>query len=76
VYHLAVTGSCRGRGIGSKLLSAAEDALRRVGARQINLMVYEGNHHAEGLYLRRGYEPSPVNFMRKRFCSQVAAPSA
>jgi ribosomal protein S18 acetylase RimI-like enzyme len=76
VYHLAVTGSCRGRGIGSRLLSAAEEALRAVGARQINLMVHEENHFAHELYLRRGYEPSPVNFLRKRFCSAVAAPSA
>lgn len=76
VYHLAVTKSCRGRGIGSKLLCAVEERLREIGARQINLMVHEENHHAEGLYLRRGYEPSPVNFMRKRFCSKVVAPSA
>jgi ribosomal protein S18 acetylase RimI-like enzyme len=67
IYHLAVTESRRSRGIGSALLTAAEQRLRGLGVRQINIMVYEENADAEGLYLRRGYERSPVKVVRKRF---------
>jgi ribosomal protein S18 acetylase RimI-like enzyme len=70
IYHLAVTKSHRGRGIGSALLTAAEERLRQVGAGQINLAVYEQNGKAQALYLRCGYELIGVKVMRKRFCSQ------
>jgi len=70
IYHLAVTQSRRGRGLGSKLLAAAEELLRAAGVRQINLMVYEENGKAEAMYLRRGYEHSPVKCLRKRFCAE------
>jgi ribosomal protein S18 acetylase RimI-like enzyme len=68
IYHLAVTESLRGQGIGSRLLAAAEEQLRAAGVRQINLMVYEEDGKAEAMYLRRGYERSPVKCLRKRFC--------
>jgi len=67
IYHLAVTESHRNRGIGNTLLEAAEQRLREVGVRQINIMVYEDNAYAEGWYLGRGYERSPVKVVRKRF---------
>jgi ribosomal protein S18 acetylase RimI-like enzyme len=67
IYHLAVVEACRGRGLGSALLAAAEERLREAGVRQINLMVYEENGRAEAIYLRRGYELSPVKVLRKRF---------
>jgi ribosomal protein S18 acetylase RimI-like enzyme len=67
IYHLAVTGSRRGEGIGGALLQAAEFRLREAGVRQINLMVYHANGTAEAFYLRRGYEHSPVKVVRKRF---------
>ncbi len=66
IYHLAVLRAHRNRGIGSALLAAAEKRLWDVGARQINLMVYEGNDFAEPFYLRRGYQRSPVRVVRKR----------
>ena len=67
IYHLAVTQSHQGEGIGSALLAAAEERLHARGVRQINLMVYEENPRAEALYLRSGYERSPVKTLRKRF---------
>ena len=70
IYHLAVRPQDRGRGIGSALLAAAEARLRELGVRQINLMVYEENGFAESLYLRRGYERSPVKVLRKRFLDE------
>ncbi len=66
IYHLAVLKAHRSRGIGGALLAAAEDRLWRLGVRQINLMVYEQNDFAGSFYLRRGYERSPVNLVRKR----------
>ena len=70
IYHLAVSGDCRGEGVGSALLEAAEERLRARGVAQINLMVYESNADAEALYVRRGYERSPVKTLRKRFLQQ------
>lgn len=66
IYHLAVLKAHRKRGIGGALLAAAEERLWAVGARQINLMVYEENGFAESFYLRRVYERSPVKVLRKR----------
>lgn len=66
IYHLAVLKAHRGRGIGGALLAAAEARLWDLGARQINLMVYEENGFAESLYYRRGYERSPVEVLRRR----------
>lgn len=67
IYHLAVRPEHQNQGVGSALLAAAEARLRELGVRQINLMVYEENGFAESLYLRRGYERSPVKVLRKRF---------
>ncbi len=67
IYHLAVTPRRQGCGIGSALLAAAEERLHARGVQQINLMVYEQNGRAEALYLRAGYEHSPVKTLRKRF---------
>ncbi len=66
LYHLAVLKSYGNRGIGGALLAAAEDRLWELGARQINLMVYEENDFAGSFYLRRGYERSPVKVFRRR----------
>jgi len=70
IYHLALRPKYQNQGIGSALLAAAEARLRELGVRQINLMVYEENGFAESLYLRRGYEHSPVKVLRKRFLDQ------
>ena len=66
IYHLAVADAHQNKGIGSKLLTAAEQKLWDMGVRQINLMVYERNPEAEAFYRRRGYETSPVKVLRKR----------
>jgi ribosomal protein S18 acetylase RimI-like enzyme len=67
IYHLAVSPSRQGLGIGSRLLTAVEERLRARGVRQVNLMVCEKNGRAEALYRRSGYETSPVKTLRKRF---------
>ncbi len=67
VYHLAVKPCRQSNGIGSALLAGVEERLHTRGVQQINLMVYELNERAEALYLRSGYERSPVKTLRKRF---------
>jgi DNA-3-methyladenine glycosylase I len=44
-----------GRGVGSALLAAVEDAARRAGARRVWLITTNDNLHAIRFYQRRGY---------------------
>ena len=55
VAYMAVEPWARGRGIGSRLLSAAEDEARRRGLPYMGLMVTEDNAAARRLYERAGY---------------------
>jgi len=55
VAYMAVEPSSRGRGIGSRLLAAAEDEARRRGLPYMGLMVTEDNAAARALYERAGY---------------------
>ena len=56
VHILAVHPEFRGRGVGSALLSKAEDIARLAGATRIALIVEEANAGALKLYLRDGFE--------------------
>ena len=55
LYSLAVEKTSEGRGLGSTLLRAAEDAARRGGAGAMRLEVGVGNTHAARLYRKSGY---------------------
>ncbi|HKU67944.1 MAG TPA: GNAT family N-acetyltransferase [Candidatus Baltobacteraceae bacterium] len=55
VAYMAVEPSVRTRGIGSRLLAAAEDEARRRGLPYMGLMVTEENAAARALYERAGY---------------------
>ena len=55
IAYMAVEPSHRGRGIGSRLLAAAEDEARRRGLPYMGLMVTEDNAAARALYERAGY---------------------
>jgi ribosomal-protein-alanine N-acetyltransferase len=58
LYSIAVTSMAAGRGIGSGLLSAAEDIARRRGATRLHLEVRADNVKAVALYERAGYRPA------------------
>lgn len=60
VYYLAVAGHARRAGIGRALMAAAEDWLRGLGARKIQLMVRGDNDAALDFYDRLGLERQRV----------------
>jgi ribosomal protein S18 acetylase RimI-like enzyme len=57
LYSLSVEPKLGGRGIGSRLLAAAEEAAALRGAERLRLEVRADNAAAIGLYERRGYVP-------------------
>lgn len=55
IFGFAVHPAARGRGIGSRLLAAAEDVARRRGTRKLMLRVLSHNEVARRLYERHGF---------------------
>jgi ribosomal protein S18 acetylase RimI-like enzyme len=55
IYSLAVAPSHRRQGIGSCLMSHAEQALGRRGCVKINLQILEGNESVAAFYASLGY---------------------
>ena len=55
IYSIAVSPNYRKQGIGSKLLSVAEEKLSKLGCMKINLQIMEGNEAVERFYLSNGY---------------------
>ena len=60
VYYVAVSDELQGQGIGSRLMSSAEDWVRRAGVPKLQLMVRDENDAAQGFYRRLGYEDAHV----------------
>lgn len=52
---IEVTSSARSRGVGSRMMLAAEDDLRRRGTARLGLHVFGNNTGAQRLYTRLGY---------------------
>ena len=57
VTNLYVRPACRGEGVGSELLAAAENRLRELGVDTVALKVMAANEGARRFYRRAGYEP-------------------
>jgi len=62
VTNVYVRPDDRGRGVGRRLLDAAEAALRADGADVVALEAMADNERARRLYRRRGYEPHRIEF--------------
>ena len=56
IYHLAVAPTHRRRGVATRLMRAAEAALRALGCAKINLQVRAANSEAVAFYRQLGYE--------------------
>jgi ribosomal protein S18 acetylase RimI-like enzyme len=56
VYHLAVAGSFRGQGVGSRLMDELETRLRSRGCLKCYLLVTTDNEEAMSFYEQRGWE--------------------
>jgi N-acetylglutamate synthase len=54
IYHLAVDESVQGKGLGSSLMKAAEDALRLAGIEKAHLFIYIDNTAIE-FYEKAGW---------------------
>lgn len=65
IYHLAVKPSARRCRIGSELMRAVEQSLRRQGATKINLLVEPSNQDAAAFYRALGYSDQPLQFFSK-----------
>ena len=57
LHDIAVVPAHRGRGVGTRLIEAAEAEARRRGCGKLTLEVLEGNTVAKGLYARLGFRP-------------------
>ena len=55
VYHLCVHEDWRGRGIGSRLVSASLDALRAEGISKVALLVFKRNAAGSAFWERQGF---------------------
>ena len=56
IYHLAVSATFRGQGIGSQLMDEVEARLREKGCLKCYLMVTDDNHEVEDYYRSRGWQ--------------------
>jgi ribosomal protein S18 acetylase RimI-like enzyme len=65
VYYLAASPARRQRGLGRKLMAAAEAWLAARGVRKCELMIRNSNEAAAGFYGRLGYDREPVLVMSR-----------
>jgi ribosomal protein S18 acetylase RimI-like enzyme len=66
IYSVAVDAAYRRKGIGSKLVAAAERALIERGCVKINLQIMEGNEDVVGFYTSLGFAVEKRISMGKR----------
>ncbi len=71
LYSLAVLPGYRHRGIGSKLVRVAEQALTGKGCMKINLQIMEGNEAVQAFYASLGYAVEVRVSMGKRILENI-----
>ena len=71
IYAMAVSPYYRKQGIGSKLLSFAEEKLSKLGCMKINLQIMGGNEAVEQFYLLKGYHTERRISMGKRLPQNI-----
>ncbi len=76
VNYLAVSPHVQGRGLGRRLMAAAEEALARLGCAKVNLQVRGGNAAAMAFYEALGYRRDAVVSYGKRLAWDGSAGDA
>jgi len=71
IYSIAVSPDCRKKGLGSALLSFAEERLSEKGCMKINLQIMEGNELVETFYHSNGYKTEKRISMGKRILKNI-----
>ncbi|GGF64752.1 hypothetical protein GCM10010912_07170 [Paenibacillus albidus] len=56
MYHVAVSGDCRGLGVGRALVARCLDRLREQGIVKCHLMVIAGNEQGQGFWAGLGWQ--------------------
>lgn len=56
IHTLAIRPSCAGRGYGREFVAFTEKLAKELGCKTVRLDTYEGNHPAESLYTKLGYQ--------------------
>jgi ribosomal protein S18 acetylase RimI-like enzyme len=65
LYYVAVAPARQRRGLGWRMVEAAEDWLRQRGAPKAQLMIRETNTQVEAFYAKLGYATIPRIVMQK-----------
>ena len=65
IPELAVASSCEGRGVGQRLLEAAEGWARERGHDVVALCVFDGNLRARHIYEKHGFVPELVWYAKR-----------
>ncbi len=71
IYAIAVSSDYKKQGLGSELLSFAEEKLLNIGCMKINLQIMEGNEAVEKFYLSNGYQTEKRISMGKRLQQNI-----
>ena len=64
VSDIVVAPRAQGRGVGQRLMAAAEDWARSRGYRLLSLHVFDGNARARAFYRQLGYGPDIVKLIK------------
>lgn len=64
ISDLATAPAFEGRGVGRRLLEAAEAWTRAQGFRLLTLEVFAGNGRARAVYEKRGFKPEVVKYVK------------
>ena len=75
IYSIAVSTDYRKKGLGSALLSFAEEKLSEKGCMKINLQIMEGNEPVEDFYLSNGFQTEKRISMGKRLTQNIKTAS-
>ena len=65
LYYVAVDPAMRGESLGRDIVGHAEDWLKSLGVRKINLMIRETNTAVRAFYERIGYDVEPRTAMAR-----------